>query len=111
MNREILWYNMNRTTQLYKWISLVNNLRKYTQIWAKKQIQRYADDNFYAFTRDSILALFTNTDNYIQKTITYHSYSEGNKLCNLFDISDCVYVKNNKIDVSLNGEPKVYVLA
>lgn len=58
-----------------------------------------------------MLALFTNTDNFISRTITYHSYPENTRLCNLFNRDDCVFVRNNKIDVTLQGDGKVYVVS
>ena len=80
------------------------------KLWTKPQIQRYADDNFYAFTRDNVLGLFTNTDKFISRTITYHSFKENTKLCNVFNRDDCVYVRNNKIDVTLQADSKVYMV-
>ena len=101
---------MDRHSDMYNFIKILVNTRRNLNLWTKQQVQRYAADNFYAFTRDNLLALFTNTDNYIVTTITYHSYPEGAKLCNVLDTGDCVYVSGGKINVSINGEPKVYVL-
>jgi alpha-amylase len=109
MNREVLWGNMNRNSEMYQFIKVLVHLRTGAQLWSKPQVQRYADDHFYAFTRDNVLALFTNTDDNISRTITYHSFTEGTKLCNVLDTNDCIYVSGGKINVSLNGEPKVYL--
>ncbi len=103
---------MDRHSDMYKFIQTLVAFRKNQFLWSKTQIQRYADDSFYAFTRDNMLALFTNTDNYLKRSITYHSYIEGTKLCNIFNISgDCVYVRNGKIDITIQGDMKVYVVA
>ena len=85
-NREPLWENYNTGTEIYRILSKTNALRKQVSIWNQSIVQRYADDNFYAFTRGDVLACFTNT-NSLQRTITYHEFSEGTKLCNvLYDV-------------------------
>jgi len=78
---------------MYIFIGSLIKLRTSQTLWTKPQVQRYSDDNFYAFTRDNILALFTNTKNDVYRTITYHQYSENSKLCNIFNSGDCVYVR------------------
>ena len=107
-NREPLWDNYNTETDLYKLISLTNNLRKSKSIWNYSIVQRYADDNFYAFTRGDVLACFTNT-NSLQRTITYHEFSEGTKLCNILADGDCVSVSGGSIPINMSSGPKVYV--
>ena len=81
-NREPLWDNYNTGTELYRLLGVTNNLRTSKSIWNYDIIQRYSDDNFYAFTRGDVLACFTNT-NSLTRYITYHSFSEGDKLCNV----------------------------
>ena len=101
---------MDRNSDMYKFIKTLVKFRIDQKLWTKPQVQRYADDNFYAFTRGNMLALFTNSDNFLQRTITYHSFPEGTKLCNIFDPSgDCVYVRNGQIAITLMGDMKVYV--
>ena len=39
------------------------------------------DDYFYAYTRGNVLIAVSNAMN-IQRSISYHSYNEGDKLCN-----------------------------
>ena len=101
---------MDRNSDMYRFISTLVNFRKNQNLWSKPEIQRYADDQFYAFTRDNMLALFTNTDNQIWRTISYENYNEGTKLCNIFNMNDCVFARNGKIDISLAGDMKVYVV-
>jgi alpha-amylase len=103
---------MDRNSDMYKYIRTLVTFRINQSLWTKPQVQRYSDDNFYAFTRGNILALFTNTDNFLQRTITYHSFSEGTKLCNILDMSgDCVYVRNGQIPITITGEMKVYLVS
>ena len=50
-------------------------------------MQRYADDTFYAFTRGTVFIATTNVGSKgspQERTITYHPYSNGTKLCNLY---------------------------
>jgi len=109
-NREPLWTNMNTGYDIYKFLTTVINWRKQNQIWNYPQVQRYADDNFYAFTRGNFFCAFTNTQNSLSRTITYHPYSEGTVLCNAFNpTSDCVTVENNQFIIELmTGEVKLY---
>jgi hypothetical protein len=98
-------------SQSYEIISKLVNFRQKNQLWSKQQIQRYADDNFYAFTRgDDILCLFVNTENFIERVITFHPYKPGDRMCNLFNSKECVKVnKKNELKVTLGGDFKVYV--
>jgi len=113
-NREPLWTsNYNQSTELYEFLTLVINYRKNAEVWTYDQIQRYADDNFYAFTRGMTFVAMTNGGSgqpYVLVTITYHPYSNGQKLCNLFfPDTDCFIVENNQFEVYLeNGECKIY---
>ena len=108
-NREPLWesdYNTN--TNLYKILGIIHKLRQKEKIWNLTIVQRYADDNFYSFSRGNILTCFTNTKG-IKRTITYHSFEEGDKLCNVLNESDCVSVSGGKINIEMSDYPKVYV--
>jgi alpha-amylase len=100
---------MNTESLTYNIISKLINFRKDRKLWKTKQVQRYADDEVYAFSRDDVLCLFTNTENYKERTLTYHPYKEGTKLCNLFNGQECIRVQNKKIKVTLGGDYKVYV--
>lgn len=109
-NREIMFSKFNQESDLYNIIKKIMNLRKDKLIWTRAQIQRYADHDFYAFTRGDVLACFTNKNYNINRSISYIEYPQGTKLCNVLDWNDCVYFRNGKIDVSLNQLPKVYVV-
>ena len=107
-NREPLWDNYNTNSPLYQFLGKTNKLRKQVKIWNFAIIQRYADDNFYAFTRGNVLACFTNV-NSLQRTITYHPFNRGDKLCNILYDGDCVTVNDNGIQINMGDYPKVYV--
>ena len=107
-NREPLWDNYNTNTELYRYIAKVNALRKQVNIWDLSIVQRYVDDNFYAFTRGNILACFSNT-NSLQRTITNHEFSEGTKLCNILYDGDWVSVSGGNLNINMGDYPKIYV--
>ena len=107
-NRETMWNKYNNKSELYIILSKVNALRKKIKLWNYDIIQRYADNNFYAFTRGNVLACFTNT-NSLQRKITYHNFKNYDKLCNILDDNDCVTVSSGNIIINMNGYPKIYV--
>lgn len=54
---------------------------------------------------------FTNTSDNKTYTITYHPYSVGEKICNIFDSSDCTTCTSAGVVINLsNGEVKLYKL-
>jgi alpha-amylase len=106
-NREPLWGNYNTGTDLYKILGKIHELRKKVSIWDLSIVQRYADNNFYAFTRGNVLACFTNASG-VRRTITYHDFKDGDKLCDILS-NDCVSVSGGKIDIEMGNYPKVYV--
>jgi len=109
-NREPLWTNMNTESEIYGFLATLNNFRKETRFYMYDQVQRYADDNFYAFSRGHYLFAFTNSLDHQMRTISFHDYPEGTVLCNIFHAEDCVEVKNGEFPVVLiNGEVKVFV--
>ena len=107
-NRESMWGKYNVNSELYIMLGKANKLRKNYKIWKYDIAQRYADEYFYAFTRGNILACFTN--NYsLQRKITYHEFKDYDKLCNIFDESDCVTVSSHNIVINMNRLPKIYI--
>jgi len=112
--REPLWTTAyNTKSQLYQFVQKVVLYRKKAQVWNFPQVQRYSDNNFYAFTRGNTFVAMTNggsNQNSVSVTITYHPYPNGTKLCNLFHRStDCITVAGGQFSVYLaNGECKIY---
>ena len=95
---------------MYILIQKLIAFRKAQAIWNLDQVQRYADDQFYAFTRENLFFAFTNSSQYTKRNITYHPYKNGQVLCNMLYPADCVTVSNSNFDVTLiNGEFKIFV--
>jgi alpha-amylase len=107
-NREPLWDNYNTKSTLYQLLGKANALRKKVKIWNYAITQRYANDNFYAFTRGNVLACFTNVQS-SQYKIDYHNFKEGDKLCNVLYDGDCVTVSGRNININMGDYPKLYV--
>ncbi|CAD8205823.1 unnamed protein product [Paramecium octaurelia] len=110
-NREIMWNSFNENSDTYKFIKKINQARKAVNAGAQDQVQRYADNDFYAFTRGQLFAAFTSKyDRDVIRKITYHPYAEGTKLCNVLFTGDCVLVQNGSFQVYLrNGEVKIFL--
>lgn len=111
-NREILWPNLkNTSSNYYNFVKTAVYYRKKLNVSANNFVERYAADNFYAFSRGQLLGAFTNSYGSVSYTVSYHPYSVGEVVCNVFyGTGDCVTVSSAGVSVTLNnGEPKFYV--
>eukprot|EP00762_Andalucia_godoyi_P003983 ANDGO_05677.mRNA.1 Alpha-amylase 1 len=131
LNRESLWPHYDPTSEMYLWIQTLNRIRKNRpeDMYGAPQVQRYADDSFYAFSRGMTLVLMTNVGGGqqvqpVNRRITYHPFQIGSTICEILLSAamnpklpgslqqDCITVTSSGFDVSLvNGMPKVYTLA
>lgn len=113
-NREPLWPTAFSTASpLYSFLQNIITWRRQYQVWLYPQVERYVDSNIYAFTRGQVFIATTNVGSsgpQIIRQITYHPYSVGTRICNLFYPTDCVTVTASGFPVYLNnGESKVFV--
>ena len=55
-NRESLWPHYDVNFDLYKYISTLANYRQKlgSAVYQSQQVERYVDDQFFAFTRDKV---------------------------------------------------------
>jgi len=112
-NREPLWTSMDVGSEMYEWITDLIAIKSKTQIFSENQTEIDCDDNFYAFSRGKLLAVFTN-DLKTQTRIIENQqlYSDGTILCNLLkegQEEDCVTVEKSSINITLRkGETKIY---
>lgn len=114
-NREPLWNSFNTGHPLYLHVATVNKARNAHISPTSTQIQRYSDDGFYAYTRGTTFVALTNSGSSggsVSRSITYHPYASGNKICNVFyPTTDCITISGGAFTVYLaNGESKIYVL-
>ena len=111
LNREIMFGNYNTQSDIYQMIKIANNIRKLYKIYDYEFIRRYADKHYYVFTRGKVLiAISDGTPDSTTITVTKHDYKENDLLCNELDRSDCINVVDNKIQINMKGEPKIYIL-
>mmetsp|Transcript_6689 Transcript_6689/g.6555 ORF Transcript_6689/g.6555 Transcript_6689/m.6555 type:complete len:185 (-) Transcript_6689:32-586(-) len=109
--REVLWPYLNQTTsEMYIFVTQIVKYRKQMQLWNYPWIERYAQSNFYCFSRGLATMAFTNSPNNIQYSVTYNPYTNGQVVCNIFWQGDCVTITNGALNVVLlNGEVKLYM--
>lgn len=62
-----------------------------SQLYNAQQIERYVDDQFFAFSRGNVLVATTNigSGQSFTRTITYHPYSDGTSELNVSLINRC----------------------
>jgi alpha-amylase len=107
-NREQLWTNMDQSSELYQYVKTTVEARKRNRVWENQQLEKWVDDNFYAFARGNLLVLTINTDNDQSRSIPV-TWGEGTRMCNIYDGGDCVQVQGGKVNVTVSGQgPKVY---
>lgn len=96
---------------MYVYLSTVINARKKHQIWNYDQVERYADNEMFAFSRGKFLVVTTNRIySTVTRNISYHPFSNGEVICNVFfPTSDCITVNGQFQVWLLNGEAKIYV--
>lgn len=102
---------MDRNSEMYKYLATVIDARKKHQIWNQPQVERYADSDIFAYSRGKFLVLLTNkVSQSVSKFISYHPFSNGEVICNIFyPTSDCITVNGGFNVYLLNGEVKIYV--
>ena len=98
---------------MYKFMKTIVTTRKQHEAWKHPHVERYVNENFYAFSRGDLLIATTNTYSRKDISITYlpESYKEGTIVCNVFyPKDDCLPIKNGALSVTLiNGEVKIFV--
>lgn len=74
-------------------------------------MERYADNEMFAFSRGKFLVVTTNRIySTVTRNISYHPFSNGEVICNVFfPTSDCITVNGQFQVWLLNGEAKIYV--
>jgi hypothetical protein len=86
----------------------VNKARKAAKVWDHPLEEKYVLDHVYAFSRGEMMVATTNTDNQ-QNFSPSACWSEGTTVCNIFNSNDCQKVQGGKINIQLNGSPKIYM--
>ena len=104
-----VWPNLGTQIEINKFLHIFLNFRQKSQLYNHPLFERYFDDDFYAFTRGKFLIALTKRNDNVNKWITYHSFQNGEEICNIFHSNDCIIVTNGGIKVVLEkGEVKIY---
>lgn len=110
LNREQLWTNMNSKHEIYQLLKTAIQTRKDHQVWNYDAVERYIDNDFYAFSRGDVLIALARNYAPVSRQVTYLPFKQGDFVCNIFNRSDCQTVSSNGINVQLNNyETKIYV--
>jgi len=108
LNREPLFDKKNPNSEMYQYIKTILTFRFKSEFYKHEQIERVADDSFYAFSRGYAFFAFTNSKGEEVRTVTSHPYEEGTLLCNIFNQKQCIEVKDGKFEIHLiNKEAKI----
>jgi alpha-amylase len=96
---------MDKNSDMYGFIGKINAARKRFAIWDEPQVERYVDNEFYAYSRGKLFVAITNkVSGGVQKFISYHPFSNGQTICNIFyPETDCLTVNGGFNVYLLNG--------
>lgn len=113
VNRETMWGHYDTSNDLFQAVSAMAKFRtsQGPSLYQSPQVERYADKQFYAFTRGMVFVAVSNigSGQSLSRSITFHPYKEGQKLVNVLDSSDTATVNGGSFTVNIqNGLPKVY---
>jgi alpha-amylase len=103
-NREPLWGKMNTDSEMYQFFKTIIEFKKKSGYHSYEQIERFADESLYAFSRGENFFAFSNSEEMQTRRITNHPYEEGGYLCDVFNQKDCVQVRNGEFQVTLIGK-------
>lgn len=111
--REALWESNYTITQLYKYYQRSLQIRKGVKLWEKDLHEITYDEDFYAFRRGDNVLVCVTPERTLEREFN-NAVLNGTKLIsgqyvNIFDENDKITV-GEKISVSMNNEPKVYLL-
>ncbi|KAK2949373.1 putative Alpha-amylase A type-1/2 [Blattamonas nauphoetae] len=97
-NREPMWNSgWKQDHQLFKFIAACANARKKIGV-NDALVERYVDDQFYAFSRGQVFVALTNKGSNggdVSKRITFHPFKAGDQLVD--------YISGNRVSVGSDG--------
>ena len=110
-NREVLWRNFDKNSDLYKFTQTVNRARQAQGVVNNAFAEKWVDDQLYAFTRGKFFVALTNQVNgQVHADVPNTGFTEGEIVCNIFYPTDCLPIKNGYLGVYLNnGEAKIFL--
>ena len=100
---------MTTSSDMYKFVSVINKARQAAKGWDYDYVERYVTDNFFAFSFGDMLVLTTNSEQQQNISMPFLPFAAGTTVCNAFDSNDCQTVSSQGINVTLNKDPKIYL--
>lgn len=89
-NRESLWNAMDTSSEMYEYVSTINQARKAAESYNYPYVERWVTDEYFSYSRGDMLVMTTNTQSTYILTQTYVPYEDGTEVCNVFwPDSDC----------------------
>jgi hypothetical protein len=106
-----MWRNFDVDHEMFKFVALINKVRKSHRIYDHAFEEKWVDDHLFAYKRGDVFVAVTNhVHSQIHRDIPNSGYKEGQILCNVFHRLDCVTIKNGILPLYLNfGETKIFV--
>ena len=109
-NRESLWNNMSKTSEMYQYIKKVVHFRKLHELWEKDFECLHADNYLLLIRRGDMLFAFTDILLIPPTEVELPESFNDMTLCNYFNYEDYITPKSNKVEIELpEGLPKLYV--
>jgi len=111
-NREPLWRTgFTQNHELFKFISTAAKQRQKIDPNAP-HTERYVDDQFYAFSKGSVLVCTTNQGSgaNLSRTVTYLPFNNGDNVKELYSGKTATINNGLSIQIS-NGQPQIWVRA
>ena len=100
---------MDTSSDMYKFVATINKARQCAKAWNYDYVERYVLDDLFAYSFGDMLVITTNHDRYIDMTLPYIPYSEGQEVCNAFDANDCSTVTSEGLHITFQSLPKIYL--
>ena len=113
-NREPMWGHFDRNHEIFKFTLAINQARAASKSFMLPMVNRYVDDNFFVYSRGSMIVALTNRVLPVQTVVVRNiGLPEGSQVCNIFAPSgspDCTQVWLGSIQFNLNNaEVKIFL--
>ena len=111
LNREPLFGQLNKDHELYRFIKMLNKLRRGCSLNEYPLEELYTSQHLYSFRRGQLIVALTNKASGQWSTIvSVPSLPKHTSICNLMNRSDCQEVVEGQVRIQIDdGQPKLYL--